>query len=298
MVARNTLFAWRHFSTAPTRQARSTPPVSPDYIRLNLPKQIEDKQHPRVRGFLPVPRELFPRKNGKRKISAEYIDQAAARPKTPQSRSKEAKERAVLAASRRKNLNQGLKELWARHSQEKKLRALHSTKNHERNHRMAVAPEREDDVYTRGTTLDALLDTKVYEDPKRFPRADRKRDKNIALVNAKQEARKDALMDLYVTATNFITDETELRSKVDEMFSESYMKSMRESRNQTWEVDNAWGVYGPPPSLNAMLGASTSISHDQAKIRARDLTASRQKRIAEAFTGGQMEGLEDNNQRR
>lgn len=198
-----------------------------------------------------------------------------------------------MAASRRKNLNQGLKELWTRHTQEKKLRALRSKRNHERNHAMATAPERDDDVYTRGTTLNALLDTKVYGDDKKFPRADRRRDKNIALVNAKKEARKDALMDLYVSATNFITNESELRSKIDELFSESYMKNLRLSKNGTYEVDNAWGALGPPPSLNAMLGAKTSISHGQASQRASDLTTRRQKAISEAFTGGKMDGSDE-----
>lgn len=242
-----------------------------------------------------MPREVFPRKNGKRKVSTAYIQQTAARPTARQPRSKEQQEKALFAESRRKNLNQGLKELWTRHTQEKKLLALRSTRNHERNHAMATAPERTDDVYTRGTTLNALLDTKVYQDDKRFPRADRRRDKNITLMSAKKEARRDALMDLYVTATNFITNESELRAKVDELFSEGYMKNLRESRNGTYEVDNAWGALGPPPSLNAMLGANTRISHSQASDRASALTTWRQKRISEAFTGGKMDDLEERN---
>lgn len=296
-VTRSTLSAIRSFSTAPARQARKVPPVSPDYVRLNLPKQIDDQAPPRVRGFLPVPREIFPRKDGKRKVSNSYIQQTAARPTARQPKSREQQEKALLAETRRKNLNQGLKELWTRQNQEKNLRSLRSKRNHERNHAMATAPERKDDVYTRGTTLDALLDTKVYEDAKRFPRADRRRDKNISLMKAKQEVRKDALMDLYVSATNFITNESELRAKIDELFDASYMRNLREARNGTYEVDNAWGALGPPPSLNAMLGANTSISHSQAAERASGLTTWRQKKIAETLTGGKMDDAEVEQQR-
>lgn len=298
LATRNTLSAIRSFSTAPARQARKVPPVSPDYVKLDLPRQIDENPKPRTRGFLPVPRDVFEGKFGKRKVTNEYIQKTAARPTTRKTKSKEQQEKAIMAASRRKNLNQGLKELWVRHSSEKKSRAVRATRNHERNHELATAPEREDDVYTRPTTLNALLDTKVYEDPKKFSRADRARDKHITLMNRKHEARKDALMDLYVSATSFITNESELRTKLDELFDPSYMKNLREQRNRHSEVDNAWGALGPPPSLQAMLGANTGMSHSQAAQRGSAITTWRQKSISEALTGGKMDEDDLNQQKR
>ncbi|KAL6863183.1 hypothetical protein ACO1O0_003427 [Amphichorda felina] len=285
---RNALPALRNFSTTGAK-LQDVPPDSPLYIRLPLPPQTNEARRERVRGFLPVPREIFPRKEGEHKLDAEYLNKTAPKARSPKTGSAQRQWKAELANSRRKGLEEGLSELWKRHTRDTTARSARSRSKFLENHRLAVAPEREDDRITRGTVLESLLDTKVYPDPARFSRADRSRDRVLAAQNAKREARRDALMELYISASNFITNESELRAEIDNIFTEDYFKS-KSQQAQRWGAANAWGIYGHPPSVASMLQsttrASTKIVDDETDHYR---SAKRQKRIAEEFTGGKME---------
>lgn len=287
-LTRSALPLIRSFSTSRTK-LQNVPPDSPLYIRLPLPPQTNEGKRERVRGFLPVPREIFPRKEGERKLDAEYLSKTAPKPRSPKAGSAQRQWKAELASSRRQGLEEGLNELWKRHTRDTTARNARSRAKFQENHRFAVAPEREDDRATRGTTLESLLDTKVYPDPGRFSRADRSRDKVLAAQNAKREARRDALMELYISASNFITNESELREEINNVFTEDYFKS-KSQQAQRWGAANAWGIYGHPPSVASMLEATTRASTklvDDETDHYR--SAKRQKRIAEEFTGGKME---------
>ncbi|KFH41060.1 hypothetical protein ACRE_082390 [Hapsidospora chrysogenum ATCC 11550] len=287
-LRRNASPVLRSFSTSGAK-LQDVPPDSPLYIRLPMPPQTEEKKRERVRGFLPVPREIFARKDGERKLDPEYLKKTAPEPRLEKTGSVERQWKASLANSRRQGLEEGLNELWKRHSRDTTTRDARSRARFWENHRLAVAPEREDDRATRGTTLDSLLDTKVYADPDRFSRADRSRDKVLALQNAKREARRDALMELYISASNFITTESELREAIETTFSEDHF-TKKSQEAQRWGAANAWGIHGPPPSVASMLAvstrASTRLVDDQSEWH---LSTKRQKRIAEEFTGGKME---------
>lgn len=279
----------RSFSST-TNNLQDVPPDSPFYIRLPTPPQVNEKKRERVRGFLPVPREVFPRGHGERKLDPEYLNKTAPKPQRPQTGTGQRKWKAELADSRRKGLEDGLKELWKRHSREETARNARSRANFFGNHQRRVAPEREDDRLTRGTTLESLLDTKVYPDPDRFSKADRGRDKVLAADKAKRDARRDALMELYISASNFITNETELRQEIDTIFHPDYFKN-NSTALAHFGADNAWGTYSQPPSVASMLedAARTSSKLVDAGTSEYDRSAFRQKRIAEEFTGGKMD---------
>ncbi|KAG9256156.1 uncharacterized protein F5Z01DRAFT_651262 [Emericellopsis atlantica] len=283
----HTLPAIRSFST--TRfTSQTVPPDSPDYIRLPLPAQLEQRQRVLVRGFLPVPRSIFPHRRSERKIDGDYLAQTAAKPQSPRTGSSQRQWRAEVAASRRQGLEEGLGELWKRHNRVKTTREMRSRANFQKNHEHRVAPEREDDQYTRGTTLKTLLDTKVYADPNKTKRLEESRQKIMEHNQHLKEVRRDALMELYVSASSFITQESELRKKIDELFHDDYFEGQIQQYNKEWTIANVWGVHGYPPSTANMLDlTSRSMGGGSPKDQSR--TGYRQKRIAEEFTGGKMD---------
>jgi hypothetical protein len=134
------------------------------------------------------------------------------------------------------------------------------------------------------------MDTRVYPDPDRFARADRSRTRVLAKETKNREARRDALMELYTSASNFIVHENELKAKIDEVFAEDYFRQRSGDSHRHGITENMWGSYGPPPSIANMMetatGASTRVMDaDQTEY---DRSVKRQKRIAEDLTGGKM----------
>jgi hypothetical protein len=277
----------RCFSTT-RHTCQTVPPDSPDYIRLPLPAQLEQRQRVRVRGVLPVPRSIFPDRTSQRKIEPEYLNTTAAKPRSPRTGSSQRKWKAEVAASRRQGLEEGIGELWKRHNRVKSTQEMRSRANFLKNHEHRIAAEREDDQYTRGTTLRALLDTKVYADPDKDRRLEESRQKILEHDQHLKEMRRDALMELYVSASSFITQESELRQKIDEIFHEHYFEGQIQQYNREWTIANVWGVHGYPPSTANMLDL-TSRSTGGSSPKDQSRTGYRQKRIAEEFTGGKMD---------
>lgn len=280
----------RQFSTQPCKFSNRVPPQSPAYIRLPTPPQYAEKARQRVRGFLPVPREVFPHHDGDRKTQREYLDKTAPEPaQRPKILSKEQRWRDRMARSRRQNLRQGLNSLWSRKSETDRLLNARDKARSESHRNAAEAPEREDDRLTRGTVLESLMDTKVHLDPGRFARADRSRSRVLASDNAKREARRDALMELYISASNFITSESELKKEIETVFSADYFKKQGRAAIR-WSAANAWGIYGKPPSVPGLLDSNKGSSTKLVDVLESeyDRSVKRQKRIAEEFTGGKM----------
>ena len=144
---------------------------------------------------------------------------------------------------------------------------------------------------TRSTILDAILDTKVYPDPLRFSRADRSRTRVVARESAKREDRRDALMELYCSASSFIVHESELRAEIDKAFTADYFKKQSQAINRYGATENTWGIHGKPPSIANMLEITTGTSTKLVDYYESeyDRSVKRQKRIAEDLTGGKME---------
>ncbi|KAK5992961.1 hypothetical protein PT974_06386 [Cladobotryum mycophilum] len=284
----------RSFSTTPAILSNNVPPESPSYIRLPSPpqSQSDEAKRPRVRGHLPVPREVFPRLEGNRKVQPEYIQKTAPKPAKEREPSNEAQRwKSELANTRRANLEQGLKSLWKRRNEMDKSRNARVSRKFKEHNDDGAAPEREDDRLTRSTVLDAVLDTQVYPDPNRFARAANSKAKVAAKENTKYEARRDALMELYINASNFIVHENELRAEIDKLFTEDYFRKQSQIVDRYGATENVWGVYGKPPSIGNMLESTTGTSTKVMDYYESeyDRSVQRQKRIAEEFTGGKME---------
>jgi len=139
--------------------------------------------------------------------------------------------------------------------------------------------------------LDAIKDTKVHIDPDRFSRADRSRTKVLARESAKREARRDALMELYISASDFIVHESELKAEIDKVFSEDFFKTQSHAVGRPGMAENTWGVYGKPPSIADMLESTTGTSSKLVDYYESeyDRSVKRHKRISEELTGGKME---------
>lgn len=155
---------------------------------------------------------------------------------------------------------------------------------------LGAAPEKESDRLTRPTILAAITDTTVYPDPERFSRADRSRSQVLAHDTIKREARKDALMELYISASDFIVHETELKTTIDSIFAEEYFKKQKDVLNRHGAIENAWGTFGKPPSVANMIESTTGSStrvmdFDETE---HDKSVKRAKRIADDLTGGKM----------
>ncbi|OAA73429.1 hypothetical protein ISF_00330 [Cordyceps fumosorosea ARSEF 2679] len=145
------------FST--TSSLSNIPPESPSYIRLPKVPQSTEGKPDRIRGTLPVPREIFDRRDGDRKVRPEYLTQTAPQRTTDRPLKSDAQRwKKQLADSRRKNLEEGLQGLWQRYETREKGRAARRDRA-ERTVRLArEAPEPRAAVMTRGTVLAAVAD--------------------------------------------------------------------------------------------------------------------------------------------
>lgn len=212
-------------------------------------------------------------------------------PTTPRADTKVQRWKTKVADARRQNLETGLNELWARRRKSDEIRNRRVRGKFAEYNAARVAPEREDDRLTRSTIHDAMLDTQVYPDVDRFDRAKKSRENVQRINDSKREARQDALVELYMNASNFIVTEQELKNEIETIFAEDYFSKMGETMARYGQAQNAWGIYGPPTSIANMLETTSGTSTRVVDIHDTeyDRSVKRQKRIAEEFTGGKME---------
>ncbi|KAF6830969.1 hypothetical protein CPLU01_07022 [Colletotrichum plurivorum] len=295
IAAKSSINLTRPFST--TSVALNVPPESPAWIQVPQPPQSQasEVKLPKVKGTIPVPRDPFPAKDADRKIRPEYIEatmpkasnEASQRPVEPGSREEH---RRRMAESRRENLEAALQGLYQRKQQRVEATTAASARRLRDHQRAANAPERQDDVLTRSSIISTLAKTQtVQADPLRYERAAESKARTAAIAQQKSEARQDALMEMYINASEFIVSEEELESEVDRLFAEDYWK--RQGKSMAHDSDNAWDVWGQPPTLQNMMDEmlrkrESAINFQQSE---QDRTVKRQKVIAEELTGGKMQ---------
>jgi hypothetical protein len=242
-----------------------------------------------VRGTLPIPRQVFSPEEGDRKLQDDYLDRTAPLKKDAapaKDGSVEAWKRA-MAAARRENLSSGLKHLWARKAARDRADLRRRDAKAEAFRVASATPEREDDRLTRPTVLSSALRTEVIPDPDRFEKAEERRRHTELKAQEKREARRDALMELYLNAANFIVDEASLEKEVNHVFSNEYW---RETYGFSGETPNVWEVASAgQPDLETMLGSLRNNGQRPFPWQATySRNVKRQKKTAEELTGGKL----------
>ncbi|GJD04915.1 hypothetical protein ColKHC_13740 [Colletotrichum higginsianum] len=273
----------RPFSTTTSKLKVPTPPQS----------QSSEEKPPVVKGTLPTPRDVFPHKEADRKAQPGYLEETAPLPPTkpPRSPPRPARVSSTVAAwPISANLGVALQGLYKRKQERVQAETAIRDRRLRDHQRAAVAPERWDDRLTRSSVLSSLVKTTAVElDPQRYVRAQQSKVKTAKLAQQKSEARQDALMELYINASKFIVSEDQLGKELDKLFSEDFWK--RQGKSMAHDSDNAWDVWGQPPTVKTML--DDMLRKQQRAIdfhqTAQDRTVKRQKTIAEELTGGKME---------
>lgn len=261
-------------------------PESPNYIEV--PQSIQPDLPPkrRVKGTLPVPRELFPARRAD-KPSKEYLA-AATTPPTKQGKidpsdphAEQIAQKREMADMRRRNLRQGLLELHRRKQTTEKAMGKRSQETRARQEQLANQPEREDERLTRPSIPQVMMPRKIgiLPDPDRKERLEASR-KRLESVQAKKEAkRQDSLHTLYMNARNFIVTEEQLSAEIDRVFPEGENPAWRSDQQQG---DNIWNV-GTPPAVQSLV--NDPKRSEQARW---DVLQGRIKKLGEEITGGKM----------
>lgn len=271
----------RGFASSPNLRVG---PESPYFINVPQPIQPNMPAKRRVKGTLPVPRELFPpRRTDKPK--KEYLDAVTPLPATerkvdPNSSDAENQEfKLKMATLRRKNLREGLQELHRRKQLAEKKTSERSLDSRRRRQRVLQQPDRDDVRFTRPSIVQAMKKTSLLPDSNLA--------ENLALSKARLEAkqaqkiaeRQEYLQSLYMNARTFITTEERLTAEIDKVFPEGENEAWR---NDHRNGENIWNL-GVPPTLQSMV-----LGSRKSEATRWDLIQDRVKKLGERITGGKM----------
>jgi len=256
---------------------------------------VPDK--PRVRGILPVPRNIFKGRGtgkGLDKATDERIDLATKEPQERRATAAPLDLRLVwkekMADARRRNLREGLQALRDRKVRTDKFERERATTRQADREALLYQPQREDERLTDPTLDPAIrqyLRSSILPDPNRQDRVKKMREKVEDKEEARKREREEALHTLYMQARDFITTEAQLDQAVDNAFgtpedprgfgSDSYGPSM-------WD-------HGPPATVQDLLnranrGGTSVLDSSKSYV---PLTKQRVQRMAEDLTGGKMD---------
>ncbi|KAI1463991.1 uncharacterized protein F4812DRAFT_444121 [Daldinia caldariorum] len=284
------------FSSTAGRPSQRIPPESPLFINVPNPPQDQSIEALRelkpVKGHLPIPRQIFKKRDGHLKPQDEWFLRSAPEPSSERSKQPPRSEvqawKRKIAASRRENMREGIRALYSRKQLFDTRRLQRQTARLAANRAAATAPEREDDRLTRGSINAGTLQTKVHPDPQRFERAVESRERTEAIAAQKSDARRDAIQELYMRARSFIIDEKHLEEEVDRLFAPDYWKGVAAAGT---EITNIWDKEGRPKTVASMLN---DVARNTSQI-VRNLesektrTLKRQKEVAEELTGGKLD---------
>ncbi|PYH92889.1 hypothetical protein BO71DRAFT_400207 [Aspergillus ellipticus CBS 707.79] len=261
-------------------------PESPNYIEVPQSVQPDIPSKPRVKGTLPVPRELFPVRR-KDKPTQAYLDAVAPLPskeiqidpKDPHAEYIQRKRE--LATMRRENLHQGLKELHTRKQRTDDIMMKRSLEKQQRRERVLQQPEREDERLTRPSVTQDMLPkhTPVLPNPgqeARFAQSQLNYKNQQAL---KEQQRQDMLHELYMNARNFITTEEQLAAEITRVFPDGDNNAWL---NDTQPGDNVWNL-GQPPTVQAIVNQGKRSDAGRWEV-----IQDRVKKLGEQLTGGKM----------
>ncbi|PYH79400.1 hypothetical protein BO82DRAFT_356368 [Aspergillus uvarum CBS 121591] len=258
-------------------------PESPNFIDVPRVLQPEQPSKPRVKGTLPVPREIFPARRTDKPTEA-YIHAATPLPHknslNPNHPDYEYRDQQrKMANMRRKNFKEGILELHARKQATDK--AMKEQSEHKQRYREKIMrqPARADVRLTQTSVVQAMLPQRmqVLPDPGRESRlhfSRRRLEKKEGLKNAE---RRSNLHDLYVNARQFITTEEQLAAEIERVFPEGENEAWR---NDHQAGDNIWNL-GHPQSVSSLV-------HETSRSESArwDAIQGRIKKLGEEITGG------------
>ncbi|KAJ5222380.1 uncharacterized protein N7469_008620 [Penicillium citrinum] len=276
----------RGFSTTSTNLRVKAGPESPHF--LDIPRIIQpgNPVKPRVKGTLPVPRELFPVRRTD-KPSKQYVDEVSPTRTSKPARATDELEREQqlfkmrMADRRRNHLRDSLKVLHERKLAAEKTMVTRSRMSQERRQRIFKQPEAEDERLTRPSMVSAMLA------PNDTFLRDANREQRLAFSKARLEAKQaqkkaqhqDDLHSLYIHARTFITTEEQLSAEIDRVFPDG---ENVEWRNDHQPGENVWNL-GAPPTVQS------AVSETRKSETARwDVTQDRVKKLGEQITGGKL----------
>lgn len=274
-------------------------PESPRYIDIPQPPQQTTPEKPRIRGALPVPRDIFAGSapgRGLDKADPKNIAQSTKEPTkqryvagSPDESRLAWKER--MAEQRRKNLREGLEALKERKVRTDTFLAAKGKRRQQEREALLHRPEREDERLTNPTIdleLQSLLNGAPVEDPDKAVRLMEKKQRVALMEAARKEDRADALHHLYINARNFITNESQLAKAIDTEFGSQDAPRVFDPNRA--DIPSVW-AYGKPDTVQDMLNRASGRGGRGAlasstKGRSTSLTKERVTKIGEELTGG------------
>lgn len=262
-------------------------PESPQFIETPRLVQPNYPTKPRIKGTLPVPRELFPPRRAD-KPGKQYLDEVTPLPATKRKvnpRSADSEKQAFkikMAEMRRQNLREGLRKLYSRKQQTEQTMSERSTAKQARRERVFQQPEPEDERFTRASIVQTMLPQKLGTLP------DPNREARLALSKARMEAkqaekevqRQEDIQSLYMNARTFIVTEEQLAAEIDRVFP-------AEGENEAWRNDhqqgeNIWNL-GTPPTVQSIVNETR-----RSETARWDTIQRRVKQLGEQITGGKL----------
>lgn len=296
----------RNFSSArPTRapQAPYVPPESPSYIEVpRSPQQYHAPVRGKVRGVLPVPRDVVnpkraPRPHRRLTTLEDAIQAPTSRanvvesPRHALNQQEAVIDRRHVAEQRRQNLKQGFHELKDRQVREAERESAETEKRARHVEEARSAGPLDDEVFTASSVSPLLTPyTGPTPDPDRFTRLAVKA-QNQALHATKAVAERRAhLHTLYTHARRFITTEEQLNQELERVFVPSpqwWVATNNPDRVRLTTGDNVWSR-GPQLRVSQMLADRESERKGDTfgLTEGRKVTPERMKILRELMTGG------------
>lgn len=286
-------------SFAVSAAPRQIGPESPRYIEVPEPPQQTTPDKHRIKGALPVPRDIFGGSapgRGLDKAEPANIARATKEP-TSQRRPTDSPDDSRLAwkermaETRRRNLREGLQALKERRVRTDAYLAQRGKRRQQDREALLHRPEREDERLTNPTVdplLQQLLTGEPIQDPNRDARLAEMRQRVADKDAARKEQRSDAIHSLYISARSFITTEAQLDRAIDTEFGTPTVP--RAFDPMKLDVPSVW-AYGKPDTVNDMIsraagrGGRGAISAAN-RTGSSSITKERVTRIADELTGG------------
>ncbi|KIW17841.1 hypothetical protein PV08_05036 [Exophiala spinifera] len=274
---------------ASTSSRLHIPPESPAFIDVPEPHQPVGEPKPQVKGILPVPRELFPRRRPD-KPGQEYLANVTRDPLPknvphPDHLSETGRYKQRMAELRKAQLREGLQELHRRKVHIDGQIAYRSQARQKQNARLTTQAQREDERLTNATVPSAMKLRGGHHELSPEDE-DALYDSRVQAYQAKRAAkhadRLDRLHTLYMNARHFITTKEQLADAIDQAF-------------QT--TKSIWDRQGPPDTVEDMIRRGRDRTGDQGRgglrlsseVNERVLKdQERMQKIAEKLSGGKM----------